>query len=128
MADFDEKSNDADSSLKNSPLDPSTKDSPEREWVPIRAQESCTAANWTGAGSKSTSIRSVSRTRSQNGFGCDEDSENGNAVDTECGVAEKDPFEVGWGNGDSDPLNPRSWGTVKKWLIVIICSLSSFCV
>jgi hypothetical protein len=130
MADFDEKSNGADSSLNNEPLDPGTDDNhPEKEWAPIRAQESCPAANRTGAGSKSTLIQSISRTRSQNGYGCDEVSdENGNVVDTEHGVAEKDPFEVGWENGDSDPLNPKSWRTAKKWLIVLICSLGSFCV
>ncbi len=41
---------------------------------------------------------------------------------------EKDPFEVGWDNGDSDPLNPRSMGIARKWLLVFITSFGSLCV
>ena len=36
-------------------------------------------------------------------------------------------FVCQW-DGDQDPLNPRSMSTAKKWVIVIIVSLSSMCV
>ena len=44
--------------------------------------------------------------------------------------SEQDPekaYEVKW-DGDHDPMNPRSIGTLRKWLIVIIVSASSLCV
>lgn len=71
----------------------------------------------------------LSRTRSNNGYGCDENDES--TEDLEGGadtVLEKDPFEVHWENGDDDPLNPRSMSKARKWLIVIIVSASSLCV
>lgn len=73
--------------------------------------------------------RPLSRTRSNNGYGCDENTES--AEDLEGGidtVIEKDPFEVHWENGDNDPLNPRSMSIARKWLVVIIVSASSLCV
>ena len=39
----------------------------------------------------------------------------------------KEDFEVRW-DDDHDPLNPRSMGTARKWIIVIILSTSSLCV
>ena len=39
-----------------------------------------------------------------------------------------DPFLVGWEGGDSDPLCPRSFATWRKWLIIAITSVGSFCV
>ena len=62
---------------------------------------------------------SVTRTRSNNGYGCDEESEDS---------AGADPFEVHWEGGDSDPMNPRSQPLARKWLIVLIVSASSMCV
>ncbi|PWY62966.1 MFS transporter [Aspergillus eucalypticola CBS 122712] len=35
-------------------------------------------------------------------------------------------FVVSW--DDNDPLNPRNFNTVRRWLIVIICSAGSLCV
>lgn len=76
--------------------------------------------------------RSLSRTRSNNGYGCDEDrnsAEEGEVADVEAGgQSEKDPFEVRWDGGDSDPMCPRSMSMARKWLIVIIVSASSLCV
>ncbi len=77
------------------------------------------------------SLRSVSRIRSNNGYGCDDhddDTEQGEMGDAEGGVAEKDPFEVRWENGDQDPMCPRSMSLARKWLVVIIVSASSLCV
>ncbi|KAK4147510.1 major facilitator superfamily domain-containing protein [Dichotomopilus funicola] len=63
---------------------------------------------------------------------------NGGPEDPEAGlaaaaagandVAERDPFEVGWEGGDADPLCPRSFPTWRKWLIIAITSVGSFCV
>ncbi len=41
---------------------------------------------------------------------------------------QQDPFEVGWENGDHDPLCPRSMGVARKWLIVFITCFGSLCV
>ncbi|GKZ38060.1 hypothetical protein AbraIFM66950_009975 [Aspergillus brasiliensis] len=35
-------------------------------------------------------------------------------------------FVVGW--DDNDPRNPRNFNTIRRWLIVIICSSGSLCV
>ncbi|RAH55616.1 MFS transporter [Aspergillus piperis CBS 112811] len=35
-------------------------------------------------------------------------------------------FVVSW--DDNDPMNPRNFNTVRRWLIVIICSAGSLCV
>ena len=41
---------------------------------------------------------------------------------------EEDPFEVGWDNGDADPLCPRSFSSFKKWVIVWVVLAGSLCV
>jgi len=101
----------------------------EKEWTPIRPQESRTSKTGPKPGSRATSARSISRTRSQNGYGCDDDSDcEPAAADEEQGEEEKDPFEVGWDDGENDPLNPRSKTKARKWVIVSICSFAAFCV
>lgn len=37
-------------------------------------------------------------------------------------------YEVNWEGGDSDPMSPRSFGHVRKWIIVLVLSASSLCV
>ena len=39
-----------------------------------------------------------------------------------------DPFEVHWDGGDADLLNPRSLSYARKWLILLVVSLSALCV
>jgi hypothetical protein len=79
--------------------------------------------------SNSMSRRTLSRTRSNNGYGCDEDDNSREDLEISGdGVVEKDPFEVHWEDGDNDPLNPRSMSFARKWLVVIIVSASSLCV
>jgi hypothetical protein len=71
----------------------------------------------------------MSRQRSHNYWSCDENIDNdGEDEDRERGEEEKDPFEVGWENGENDPMNPRSKSKTAKWAIVLICSVASFCV
>lgn len=76
---------------------------------------------------------SVSRTRSNNGYGCDGGIEDAvvavSGIDPEGrAVAVNDPFEVHWDGGDRDPMNPRSRSKARKWVVVLIVSASSLCV
>lgn len=87
--------------------------------------------------SSGASTRSLSRMRSNNGYGCDDLDEPGSEEDSggddpEKGEAaqarEKDPFEVGFEGGNADPWCPRSMATGRKWAIVGLTSMGSFCV
>jgi hypothetical protein len=79
-----------------------------------------------------TSLRSISRTRSNNGYGCDNPEDTDGSGDFEGGdggvQVEKDPYEVKWEGGDNDKMNPRSLGLGRKWVVVLIVSASSLCV
>jgi len=87
-------------------------------YEPIRLQKS-------EAGTRPGSLKEISRTRSQNGYGCDSEQEE---ADIERAGGDRDPWEVTWDNGDLDPMNPRSMAFAKKWAIVIIVSAASLCV
>ena len=71
----------------------------------------------------------IQRSRSYgNGYGCttfhdDEDDSN----DAEKGQDPNKQFEVRF-DGDSDPMNPRSFSKFRKWTIVIVVSAGSTCV
>ena len=83
-------------------------------------------ASRAGGGSRPTSLRSMSRIRSNNGYGCDDIEDE--VVVGEGGAAVVDEWEVGWEGGESDPLNPRSMTMARKWIVVLIVSASSLCV
>lgn len=72
----------------------------------------------------------MSRSRSQNGYGCDDPEEEGEAADIEGRMDEKDPFEVAWDGGvaGNDPMNPRNRSMASKWTVVLLVSACSFCV
>lgn len=77
----------------------------------------------------------ISHTRSQNGYGVSDEegiiprSEGQPQTHSpEACMFQKDPFEVGWVGGDSDPACPRSFSKARKWLIVMIVCNGSFCV
>lgn len=82
---------------------------------------------------------SLARSRSyggQDGYSChlavDDEEERGHegAVKVEEGSGgdgEGKEFEVRW-DGDVDPMNPRCMGRFRKWVIVVIVSMSSCCV
>jgi hypothetical protein len=125
MAD-NEKSQDPESSMDNS--DVMTNNSPEKEWASIRPEESRPRATLSTPVSRASSIYSMSRQRSHNYWSCDENINDVGEEDGERGEEEKDPFEVGWENGERDPMNPRSKSKITKWAIVLICSVSSLCV
>ncbi|KAL8417956.1 hypothetical protein RB594_001537 [Gaeumannomyces avenae] len=84
----------------------------------------------------SASRRTVSRVRSNNGYGCDDDDDDGSdgnrgADGNAAGPShppERDPFEVCFEKGDRDPLCPRSMGIARKWMIVLITSCGALCV
>lgn len=71
----------------------------------------------------------LQRSRSYgNGYGCttfNDDEET--TKNPEKGRSPNKHFEVQF-DGDSDPLNPRSFSTIRKWTIVIIISAGSTCV
>ena len=39
--------------------------------------------------------------------------------------SENDSIEVHWNGGDADPLNPRSLSQGKKWMILLVVSMSA---
>ncbi|KAK4128463.1 putative multidrug protein [Parathielavia appendiculata] len=81
-------------------------------------------------------VDTLRRERSNNGWGVDDI--EGDAAGSGGSVApynhpgssaaERDPFEVGWAGGDADPLCPRSFPLWRKWMIILITSVGSFCV
>ncbi|KAG8671497.1 hypothetical protein FPOAC2_04839 [Fusarium poae] len=70
----------------------------------------------------------LSRCQSQNGYSCNPYHEPDNDDGDDENAPEKDPFEVNWENGDSDPWCPRKFVKMRKWLIIFIVSSASLCV
>ncbi|KAK4063180.1 MFS permease [Trichoderma simmonsii] len=75
----------------------------------------------------SSTREDLDRTRSQNGYGVSDEQQRGDKA-LEAGQPETDPYEVGWDDGDNDPLCPRSFNKARKWLIVLICACGSLTV
>ena len=71
----------------------------------------------------------IQRSRSYgNGYGCttfNDDEES--SKDAEKGQDPNKKFEVRF-DGESDPMNPRSFSKIRKWVIVLIVSAGSTCV
>jgi len=119
-----------DTAARHSSSSPGTTqgETPEYQLEPIRTEQKATRQQTRGSARPGTPL---SRTRSQNGYGCDD--EIGSDVSADAGergreTPEQDPFEVVWDGGDSDPLNPRSYSTPRKWMITLIVVSGSFCV
>ena len=79
----------------------------------------------------STSSRPIERSWSLNdGYSCHTaDEEAGSHPPDEAqdeDTDESSAFVVGW--DENDPKNPRNFNTVRRWIIVIICSMGSLCV
>jgi hypothetical protein len=126
MSDADERPQDLESSN-----DTFTDSPEEKDWAPIRSQKTREQNAQQQSSSRASSLLALSKTRSQNGYGCDDDTdirEELGAGDGEKGQTEKDPFEVGWDNGEKDPMNPKGKKKIAKWAIVLICSVASMCV
>ena len=80
-------------------------------------------------------LSTLRRERSNNGWGVDdieEDAAGAGGViapyNHPAAAEDVDPFEVGWEGGDADPLCPRAMPQWRKWVIVGITSVGSFCV
>lgn len=93
--------------------------SPERNEPTFAPIQSTTQATRT----RSQASINLSRCQSQNGYSCNPF--HNEPSDDEL---EKDPFEVGWENGDNDISCPRSLDKMRKWVIVTIVASASFCV
>jgi hypothetical protein len=95
---------------------------------PGDGEEDLRRLGMTPLSTRSSTREDLGRTRSQNGYGV-EDERDGDDAAAEAGAQpEKDPFEVGWDGGDNDPLCPRSFSKARKWMIVLICAVGSFTV
>lgn len=132
MVEVSEKRDEGLSQEGQSPIDDSYDDLPiNKEFEPIAGSGEVTLSRPNTLRQKATNASarsSVSRTRTQNGYGCD-DNEDSEGQDLEGGVLrEKDPYDVVWDGGDADPMNPRSMSLARKWLVVLIVSASSLCV
>ena len=128
---------DAESSsvMETTPSD-STLNQDSREFHPIKSNGATIPSGnrviSRNSNQQATSLRTISRTRSHNGYGCDDlddgpQERDGGDVENK-GSSLKDPYEVAWENGESDPANPRSMTHARKWLVVLIVSASSLCV
>ncbi|KAH7175600.1 major facilitator superfamily transporter [Dactylonectria macrodidyma] len=95
-------------------------DSSSTTFAPI--QSSATRAS--AVASRPSTSEGLSRAVSHNGYSC----EDAGGSSDDAATTEKDPHEVGWDNGDEDPECPRSFSSARKWTIVIIVSMASFCV
>lgn len=106
---------------------------------PPSAREGGAEMRRTSTAASMASRRGLSRVRSNNGYGCDDDGDDdyrggkeglgGHDADDDPGQSpERDPFEVCFEKGDRDPLSPRSMGIARKWAIVLITSCGSLCV
>lgn len=104
-------------------------DSEKQEFAPINAPFSKIHSRTNSQTRKTRSLRTVSRTRSHNGYGCDDHEDEGASAGIEAGApVEKDPFEIHWEDGENDPMNPRSLPYWRKMIVVLIVSASSLCV
>lgn len=131
MADMNEKEIEEEKFTSSSPTDDSAYSLPSRDFAPISTTASKAASRSNShARNRPNSLRSLSRVRSNNGYGCDETpgSSQEDVANVEAAEQEKDPWEVRWDGGDNDPANPRSMSMGRRWVIVLIVSASSLCV
>ena len=128
MVELQEKENEAGTTSPTGTAESDITHQASKEFAPINGP-SQTRSRSNSLARAPTSMRSVSRTRSNNGYGCGPDDSEESSGDVEQGAqTEKDPYEVRWDGGDNDPMNPRSMAFARKWVVVIIVSASSLCV
>ncbi|GFG24461.1 transcription activator of gluconeogenesis acuK [Aspergillus udagawae] len=75
-----------------------------------------------------TTSSTIERSWSLNdGYSCHTVDEEAEGKSNQPGeAADGDEFVVGW--DDNDSMNPRNMNKLRRWLIVVICSLGSLCV
>lgn len=118
----DEKSEEADSELEKS-------NDAENGFAPIKpATTSDNRDLHRLQSSRSRGSRPVERSWSLNdGYSCNNDTEAGAVSGGRDGAeAAESEFVVRW--DENDPQNPRNFNTLRRWIIVIICSTGSLCV
>lgn len=99
-----------------------TADAVSTAFTPIRLDRERTAAGH----SRTTTTVALAHSWSQNGYSCDPVLDPDES--SEDDGPEKDSFVVGWDQGSRDPLCPRRFNTMRKWIIVSIVSMASLCV
>ena len=73
-------------------------------------------------------VRSHHSRAGGDGYTCfDTEPNNPRPTKGKHGTVTGEPYLVTW-DGDADPENPRSMATLRRWIIVLICSASSLCV
>ncbi|KAI9818934.1 MAG: hypothetical protein M1827_007756 [Pycnora praestabilis] len=100
----------------------------EKKYKPIgrKNDETRNVVGFAKSTSRPQSTRSGHSYGGGDGFSCHSDEERQSPGDSPTQDPEK-AFEVHW-DGDEDPMNPRSMSKPRKWLIVMIVSMSSLCV
>uniref|UniRef100_A0A8H7NQ59 Major facilitator superfamily (MFS) profile domain-containing protein n=1 Tax=Bionectria ochroleuca TaxID=29856 RepID=A0A8H7NQ59_BIOOC len=99
-----------------------TADAVSTVFTPIRLERERTAAGH----SRTTTTEALAHSWSQNGYSCDPVLDPDES--SEDDGPEKNDFVVGWDQGSQDPLCPRRFNTMRKWIIVSIVSMASLCV
>jgi hypothetical protein len=107
---------------------PSSQDPEANGFAPIATRGSTRSGHL--AVSRTTTRGSTRRYGGQDGysiFSSEEDELQESGSDHEE-IDEQAKYEVTWDGGDADPLNPRRFGHLRKWWIVLVLSASSLCV
>lgn len=96
------------------PIKPSAVPEDQRDHGPMQKQRSNTS-------------RSIERIWSLNdGYSCNPGYDEGEKTDENDGDnAQGTDYVVGWDEGD--PANPRNFPTLRRWFIVLTCSMGSLC-
>lgn len=104
-------------------------DDAEKAFQPIKARGKRSEGAGPGQASTSrpNSLHTIRSYGDGHGYTCfSDDGEHQGADSGQTRDPEKQ-FEVQW-DGGSDPMNPRSMSKPRKWLVVILVSMSSLCV
>lgn len=98
-------------------------------FAPIRGERSETGAagDRTTSRSRPLSLHSSRSYGGGDGYGCMTEDVPVDPQEQDQAHDPEKEFEVQW-DGDNDPMNPRSMGKPRKWLIVLVLSTSSLCV
>lgn len=96
------------------PIKPSAVTEDQRDHEPMQKQ-------------RSNASRSIERSWSLNdGYSCHPDYDEEKRAEEKAGADAQDAdYVVGWDEGD--PANPRNFPTLRRWFIVLTCSMGSLC-
>lgn len=104
-------------------------DDPEKAFQPIKARGKRTEGAGPGQASTSrpNSLHTIRSYGDGHGYTCFSNDEEHQGPDSGQAQDPEKQFEVQW-DGGSDPMNPRSMSKPRKWLVLILVSMSSLCV